>query len=160
METSSLTLPQPFIPPSIKSSHSQKAVCILNAMLSERYMVNSAVPFSGKDILFQTRFQVLDLTICLKFQAPTTQKNIKQKVLKFMCPLLNIPSVFLPKLFPLQNKGDETLVKVIEKGDLANEFLGPLVCRKRTHGTTVTTQELKSVPVDLSWHVSWPTYWG
>lgn len=69
---------------------------------------------------------MLDLTICLKFQAPTTQKNIKQKVLKFMCPLLNIPSVFLPKLFPLQNKEDETLVKVIEKGDLANEFLGPL----------------------------------
>lgn len=160
METSSLTLPQPFIPPSIKSSHSQKAVCILNAMLSERYMVNSAVPFSGKDILFQTRFQVLDLTICLKFQAPTTQKNIKQKVLKFMCPLLNIPSVFLPKLFPLQNKGDETLVKVIEKGDLANEFLGPWACRNCTHGTTATTQELKSVPVDLSWHVSRPTYWG
>lgn len=43
---------------------------------------------------------------------------------------------------------------VIEKGDLANEFLGPWACRKCTHGTTVTAQELKSLPVDLPWHVS------
>lgn len=97
---------------------------------------------------------MLDLTICLRFQAPTTQKNTKQKVLKFMCPLLNIPSVFLPKLFPLKNKGDETLVKVIEKGDLLNEFLGPWAYRKCTHGTTVTAQDLKFVPVDLPWHMS------
>lgn len=100
---------------------------------------------------------MLDLTICLKFQTPTTQKNTKQKVLKFTCPLLNIPSVFLPKLFPLQNKGDKTLVKVIEKGNLANEFLGPWACRQCTRGTTVTTQEPKSVSVDLPRHVSWPS---
>ena len=97
---------------------------------------------------------MLDLTICLRFQAATTQENTKQKVLKFMCLLSNILSVFLPKLFPLQNKGDETLVKVIEKGDLANVFLGRWACRKCTHGTTVTAQELKSVPVDLPRHVS------